>query len=675
VKLHKLLLPRAVHRWLVTPPPHLPASYLDFYSLSNSTHALGLLAHTIFLIVFTSIGVKLLAWFNLFSVILFCFTLWASKRGWLNTALLIGGLEVGTHQGLAVLAVGLAPAFHHYVLILAIGVLFYQHIPVKLRIAMAILPVIDYIAIYLVGLRLTPWYQLSTAVTYGLATVNVTIFVATVMILCIYFQYSVQNARRHAERMAQAKTLFLANMSHELRTPLNAILGFAQILQRSTGLTDQDKANLSTINRSGEHLLRLINDILDMSKLEQGKFTLQRNAFDLLNMIGELHAMFSLAARQKQVELHFDLAPDLPRHLRGDELRLRQILINLLSNALKFTAKGQVHLSVRVISGLSTNEPRLIFKVEDTGGGIAKAEQGELFKLFTQTTTGLESRKGTGLGLALSKRFVELMGGHMGVESEEGCGSTFWFEVPAELVLAVEERPTVDCRKITGTVIKGDERPVMLVVDDNAQNRDLLTQVLSHLGFHVEAATDGAEAVAEWERLDPAMIWMDLRMPVIDGNEATRIIRQRAEEAGRPSPKIVAITASVLDTEASAKKHVRFDAHVNKPFHETRIHEVLGQLLDLEFTYVDPISPAANSEAAAKIDPRTRLDLLDPAFAKELADASMLADFERAQRIIQKITEADAPLGSHLTELLDGYRFDLLQDLTKPVAATQASTS
>jgi signal transduction histidine kinase len=269
-----------------------------------------------------------MAGFNILSILIFCRTLLWSKKGLLNQALLLGGLEVAAHQGFAVFTMGLNASFQNYVFILVVGTLFFSHISLFGRVVMAILPVLWYVAILVYGLYTAPLYELPSDNIKFFAILNSVLFIAMLMGMAIYFQYSVARARIHAEKMAASQTLFLANMSHELRTPLNAILGFSQILNRSKGLTSQERANLATINRSGEHLLTLINRILDMSKLEEGKLELKQVPFDLGQLLDEIYAMFSLAIRSKGLQLEVEKAPNLPTHLLGDELRLRQVLLN-----------------------------------------------------------------------------------------------------------------------------------------------------------------------------------------------------------------------------------------------------------------------------------------------------------------------------------------------------------
>ena len=438
---------RRAHLWLVRSPQGLDPRFADFYPLSNYVHGMGLLAHLSFLLLFWRLDAPVLMVFNAFSVVVFVLTFWFSRRGWLDPALLLGGLEVAAHQGLAVLYLGLEAGFQHYVLILVMGTLFYSHIALWLRVVMAILPALWYLGLLVYGLHALPLLPLNVATLSVLAVFNAILFVGILMGMAIYYQYAVARARDRAERMAASKTLFLANMSHELRTPLNAILGYAQILGRSPDIGLAHRTKLTSINRSGEHLLTLINRILDMSKLEEGKLELVTAPFDLDQLLDEVRDMFSQTAVGKGLSLMLQRAPDVPTALDGDALRLRQVLINLVGNAVKFTPQGSVQVSVLWAahpSRAARDSLRLRFEVQDTGIGISRAERADLFQIFTQTESGRRSRQGTGLGLALSRRIVELMGGEMGVLSSPGRGTQFWFEVqlrPATCAPAIQPLP------------------------------------------------------------------------------------------------------------------------------------------------------------------------------------------------------------------------------------------
>ncbi|MEH1767136.1 MAG: ATP-binding protein [Nostoc sp.] len=395
-----------------------------------------------------------------------------------------------------------------------------------------------------------------------------------------------QAAVREAARSAAAnlaKSEFLANMSHELRTPLNAILGFTQVMSRDYSLSDEHQENLAIINRAGEHLLNLINDILEMSKIEAGRITLNRSSFDLIHLLKNLEEMLHLPAASKNLELLFKYTQDIPKYIETDENKLCQVLINLLGNAIKFTDSGSVTLSVRLGAGdwgagirergsgtgergmgsrkqeagveeLITNpqfpipnpqslipnpqslvpNPQspipnphsLIFEIQDTGCGIAPQEIDLLFEAFEQTEIGRKSQQGTGLGLAISRKYVQLMGGDITVSSIPGVGSTFAFNIQIALTCP-REIPANQIKSKIIALTLSEKAYRILVVDDSKESRLLLVKILTSVGFEVREATDGREAIANWESWQPHLIFMDMRMPVMDGYEATRIIKAR----------------------------------------------------------------------------------------------------------------------------------------------------
>ncbi|MBW4672698.1 MAG: response regulator [Desmonostoc geniculatum HA4340-LM1] len=356
-----------------------------------------------------------------------------------------------------------------------------------------------------------------------------------------------QVAVREAARSAAAnlaKSEFLANMSHELRTPLNAILGFTQIMSRDYSLSSEHQKNLAIINRAGEHLLNLINDILEMSKIEAGRIRLNLSSFDLIHLLKNLEEMLHLRAASKNLELVFEYAPDLPQYVETDENKLSQVLLNLLGNAIKFTDIGRVTLRVRLGTGdwglgmggygdtessftaSSSSAQFLIFEVQDTGCGIAPDEIDLLFEAFEQTEIGRKCQQGTGLGLAISRKYVELMGGDITVSSTPGIGSTFTFDV--QIALACPRQMPTNANKHEILALAATEKAYrILVVDDSKESRLLLVKILTSMGFEVREATDGREAVTNWESWQPHLIFMDMRMPVMDGYEATRIIKSK----------------------------------------------------------------------------------------------------------------------------------------------------
>jgi PAS domain S-box-containing protein len=365
-----------------------------------------------------------------------------------------------------------------------------------------------------------------------------------------------QAALREAARSAAAnlaKSEFLANMSHELRTPLNAILGFSQLMSRDYSLSGEHQDNLAIINRAGEHLLNLINDILEMSKIEAGRITLNRSSFDLIHLLKNLEEMLHLRAASRNLELLFEYAQDIPKYIETDENKLCQVLINLLGNAIKFTDMGRVTLRVRLGTGEADEQnplypPHLFFEVEDTGCGIAPQEIDLLFEAFEQTEIGRKSQQGTGLGLAISRKYVQLMGGDISVSSMLGVGSTFAFDIQIALTCP-REMPTNKIKSQIMSLAPIEKAYRILVVDDSKESRLLLIKILTSLGFEVKEATNGSEAVASWESWQPHLIFMDMRMPIMDGYEATRMIKAKqighsAANTLRRFPKLKQLASS-----------------------------------------------------------------------------------------------------------------------------------
>ncbi|MCP4935220.1 MAG: response regulator, partial [bacterium] len=385
-------------------------------------------------------------------------------------------------------------------------------------------------------------------------------------------------AQRQAEQANQAKSTFLANMSHELRTPLNAIIGFAQIMSHNPSIPLKEQNRLAIIQRSGHHLLTLINQILDFSKIEAGRTTLNETSFDLSRVLDDLNDMFSLKARQKGLSLSFDSAPDVPQYVCADELKLRQVLINVLNNAMKFTQQGGVAVEVtqgpqgpqveefpsREGGGVGSQSVicTLHFSISDTGAGIAPEEMGHLFEAFAQTETGRQVQEGTGLGLPISRKFAQLMGGDITATSEIGHGTTFRCDIQATIVDDTDiEKPPPTRRAIA--LEPGQPRYRVLIVDDKPDNRAVLLNLLTPFGFELQEAANGQEAVDIWNTWKPHLIWMDLRMPVMGGYDATQQIR--AQLNGKDTIIIVLSASSVEDERTAALSHGCHD-FLRKPF-------------------------------------------------------------------------------------------------------------
>ncbi len=509
-----------------------------------------------------------------------------------------------------------------------------------------------------------------------------------------------REAKEAADAANKAKSEFLANMSHELRTPLNAILGFAQLMERDSTVTAQQRESLGIINRSGEHLLNLIDDVLEMSKIEAGRTALQPEPFDLHRMLQTLKKIFQIQAEAKQLSLQFDLAPDLPRYINSDEGKLRQALINLLSNAVKFTQTGKVTLRVRsrkrdeAIQNYLPHPSRakrfafrgtpeiaqcqspvttdLDFEVEDTGRGIAPEERDRLFEPFVQTVSGLQSEGGTGLGLAISREFVRLMGGELCCRSTPGQGSTFSFQVKATLT----ERSQVRKQSARRRVVKiAPDQPTyrILIVDGQQENCDLLVQLLANLGFQTRTATNGREAIAVWQQWQPHLIWMDMGMPVMDGYAATRQIR--AQPQGK-NTVIVALTATAFEEQQAKILAVGCNDFVGKPFCEQAILEKIAEHLGVRYIYAvkdevgkikDQKTPSESKLACGTSSALQNSDfcVMPAEWVAALHQAAIAVDAELIFQLIEQIPEAHQSLAQGLAELTRNYGFDEIIALTQ----------
>ncbi|PSR18948.1 histidine kinase [filamentous cyanobacterium CCP3] len=502
-------------------------------------------------------------------------------------------------------------------------------------------------------------------------------------------------AKRAADAANQAKSDFLASMSHELRTPLNAILGFTQILHDDESLDATHRDLIAIVNRSGNHLLGLVNNVLSLAKIEANKITLNNGVFDLPQLLQAVDDLLQLKAEAKGIQLVV-VPPPLPYQLWADESKLRQILINLIGNAIKFTPQGSVVVRSRLQQNLSdaARPYRLTVAVQDTGVGIAPEEMASLFQPFHQTQSGRRSAEGTGLGLSLSYNFAQLMGGDITATSQPGVGSTFVVSLPVGVAAMVKDQPS-DAIAARSEPAEQDilhlapdqPAPRILVADDVAESRLLIRHWLEGAGFEVREASQGEEAIDLWRAWQPHLICLDMRMPVLDGYGVARRVRALP---GGDKTAIIAVTASVFEEQRSDCLAAGCDAVLPKPLQRRVLLDHIGRSLNLAYQYSAgahdegsmvndrrqrPMTPLPEYSGQSSIRdhrPLTEADfsLLTPDWLSQVHQAAQAADDRRVRQLIAQLPAEQDSLAQRLNRLVNDFRLDVIIDLTAVSSST-----
>ena len=558
-------------------------------------------------------------------------------------------------------------------------------------------------------------------------------------------------AKESAEVANKTKSEFLANMSHELRSPLNAILGFSQVMKRSSTLPIEHKDDVQIIGRSGEHLLGLINDVLDMSKIEAGKTTLNTEDFNLHLLIEDIRGMFSLKAEEKDLQLIIEKSSQLPQYIHIDQSKLRQVLINLLSNAIKFTKEGSVRLIVtkrtsaeaKANRKTNTDQPQsstasqteedeqppieIEFTVIDTGIGVSSEELETIFEPFTQSHSGISSQEGTGLGLPISRKFVQLMGGDISITSRteatdtlptqakpeleqsdpsthqppnphtniDSRGTLVRFYIQAQPAAASRTEQTVE--KEVVAIAPGEPSYKILVVDDKAPNRQLLNRLLVPIGFQVKAVDSGKSAIETAKRWQPSLILMDLRMPEIDGIQATQAIRKQSSK--NTDPKIIALSATVSKEEQIEALEAGCDRFLHKPFQIGELLSAIAQQLNLKYTYANKTdtnktdkdktntdqtelhlnSIVDNSAAQPSLEDYTldkiALASLPTALLHQLEEAALKLHWNELLQLIKQIDNYNSALASELHKTVNDFHYTYLLESIQAAKDTSSHPS
>lgn len=462
-------------------------------------------------------------------------------------------------------------------------------------------------------------------------------------------EHQIKLAMEEATKANKAKSIFLARMSHELRTPLNAILGFTNILKKSMNVSNQEKENLNIIKKSGEHLLNIINEILELSKIEAGKMELFPKDFDFFELIKEIEDLFAFRCQNKGLEFRVEVSKNIPKFIKADVQRLRQILINLLGNSLKFTNQGKISLNIYELNN------KLFFEVKDTGVGISKENLEKIFKPFVQINEDNYTQQGTGLGLAITNELINLMGGAIFVKSQVGIGSEFYFSINYEKSLEKDILLSSNKKDIIGLKNRNFSKTI-LVVDDIKENRDLIVQLLNFYGFKTLEASSGLQALDIFEKKSVDLIFMDILMQGMDGLETIKNIRETIKGKNIP---IITLSANVF--EEDKKEAIKSGANdfLPKPVEEKDILQILEKYLAIELEFENE---TINLRKELKIDIKKELKTLSKEFLDTLKQKTLLMDNNSILELLENY-QLPFEIKKYIKSLIDEFKYQELMDL------------